>query len=211
MSASPNPSPSPNFTIITADDPETILSTLPTKRTATFLIIRRSVRFSSNFSYYIERVHSHRNLLLISYHMEGRKIQYNGWYYHGGLYWPGDLGKLPGPWKNPFTFTFPRLMLLDLDIHDAVYWLMPILQATKTYALLRHVILRGCIDYDDHAIPFPFQAFNAQLEHWPDAKVLLAWAQSDREQWIQDWRKSLPRLESAGRIGLLYSAGPKCM
>jgi hypothetical protein len=102
-------------------------------------------------------------------------------------------------------------MLLDLDIQDAVYWLMPILQAIKTYAPFRRVILRGCVDYDGHAIPFPFRDFDSQLERWSDAKVLLAWAESDKEKWIRDWQQRLPTLESAGRIGLLYSGGPKCM
>jgi hypothetical protein len=211
MSASPILSPSPKFTIIAADDPEIILSMLPTKRTATFLIFRRSAQFSSDLLYYIERIHTHRQLLLISCLMDKREIQDNERDYHEGLYWPSDLGELPGPWKNPLPFTFPRLMLLDLDVRDAVYWLMPILQAIKTYAPFRRVILRGCVDYNNHAIPFPFEAFDTQLEPWPDAKVLLTWAYSDKDEWIQYWRESLPRLEAVGRIGLLYAAGPKCM
>ena len=78
-------------------------------------------------------------------------------------------------------------MLLDLNVQDAVYWLMPILQATSTYAPFCRVILCGCVDYDGYALPFPFRAFDRQLERWPDTKVLLAWAQSDKEGWIQVW------------------------
>lgn len=212
MSTTNNAGLTPKFTIIPSNVPETLMSALYIKRRASFLVFRRPVSARSRSSgYIIETVHGKRGRLLCRLATCGVEITEDKWYYHGGLYWPDDLAALPGPWKDPLTFSFPRLMLLDLDVRDAVYWLMPILQAMDPHTPFRRVILRGCVDYDEHAVSFPFGAFDSYLDHWPAAKVLIGWAGSEEDYFIQVWRTCLPKLEAAGRIGVLYSYGPHGM
>ena len=212
MSSIQNINSRPPFKILSAFDPDTMRSLLFSNRAFPFLILRRppSPAYSRS-GYYIEFIHNTRAQLHAHRLFTGHPISRNQWFYHDGLYWPDDLSFFPGPWKYPLTFSFSRLTILDIDVQDAVYWLLPILAAIESHAPLRRIILRGCVDYDSHPIPFPFDSFDTSLHPWPDAKLLLAWAESEDAPFIAEWRARLPTLNAENRIAILYSDGPNGM
>jgi hypothetical protein len=200
-------------TIVTANSPECLLDLLRTKHmTTSFLIIRRPLpKTWSTSGYYIERVLEHRRVLQARLELRQKAYSVDDWFFHGGLFWPEDLTTLPGPWKAPLDFVFPHLMLVDLDIEDAVYWVIPILQAIGPDAPFRRIILRECDGCDELAIPFPFGAFDRHLDERPAVMVLIGWAVSEKDEFIEKWRSRLPKLESGGRMRVLYSDGPHGM
>jgi hypothetical protein len=202
----------PRATIIYSNDPHHLRSALSDKQTASFLILRRppsAGRLPSG--YYIDYVHVHRGVLERLQYLTTVPATRNQWFHYHGLYWPHDLSILPGPWRSPLSFSFHRLTILDLDLHDAVYWLIPILNAVRPTAPLRRVILRGCDDHDSHPLPFPFADFDTCLMAWPAAKVLLGWAFIEDAPFIAEWHQHLPTLASTNRIAILYSGGPNCL
>lgn len=129
-----------------------------------------------------------------------------------GVRWPHDLSTIPGLWQFALTFQFHSLTILNLGVHDAALWLIPILVATDPAAPLRRVLITQCPAWDECLQPFPFQALDEQLESRPQAKLLLGFALDDGESddFVDIFKGRLPVLNSTGRIGVLYADGPRC-
>ena len=158
--------------------------------------------------YYIEPIHNHHSVLCTLEQINYRRTPSTKWFYFNGLYWPDGLESLPGPWNIPFTFSFSNLTILDLDVKDAVYWLIPILHALHQNAPLRCIILHSCVDHNAYPLPFPFHSFNSTMLHHPATMLLLTWGNSEEDCWIQEFHFYLPILNSTARILILYSGGP---
>lgn len=75
--------------------------------------------------------------------------------------------------------------MLDIPIDDAVYWLIRILRSVHSSAPLRRILLRNCHDCLATILPFPFEQLDDILARRKDAKLLLAWAQTDDEVFIK--------------------------
>jgi hypothetical protein len=209
--ASPSNDRTPTFDIVSTNNSDVLLSLLRNNCISQYLIIRHPASKSSTSSNVIEQIYAHRRNLQFMHAIEGEHFTSNQWYMHHGQYWPDDLSTVRGPWSTPLPFSFTRLTILDLNIEDAVYWLIPILNAVIQDAPLRRLILRGCVDHDDYVHPFQFGALDDSLSRWPLARLLIAWAVSEKDPFIAHWRSNLPTLQSAGRVDVLYSGGPLCM
>jgi hypothetical protein len=101
---------------------------------------------------------------------------------------------------------------LDLGIEDAIFWIVPILNATDPISPLRRIFVRSCEDWNTKAFPFPFDALDELLSFRPAAKLLIGWAYDDEvsDAFVKTFQTKLPLLHSRGSIGILYAAGPKC-
>jgi hypothetical protein len=196
------------FVTIYTHAPENTLVQLRNYRDASFLAIRRVWSFPRRCSYVIEDIYSYRTLTLGGFSPPPSPPYRN----FDDAHWPQDLTEVPGLWKYPLQFSFSNLTFLDLTIDDANYWLVPILVATDPAAPLRRVFIRGCMNYDDRVLPFPFEAVDKELGSRPEAKLLLGWAYDDEliDGFIYDFRHNLPQLNSSGRIGVLYGGGLYC-
>lgn len=204
-----SPSSASQFFVMIADSPEILLLKLRWCRGVRCLTIRRSLPAHTRTStYVVEDLHYLRTSL------QDANIPYCSDMYdtYRGVRWPQDLTTIPGLWQNPLNFTFSALTILNLQIYDAVLWLIPILAATDADAPLRRVLIGQCAGWDECLQPFPFQALDEQLGSRPEAKLLLAWALDDGKSdgFIDVFKSRLPRLGSNGRIGILYAGGPHC-
>lgn len=202
-------SQSSQFFVVVADSPEILLLKLRCCRGIRCITIRRSLPMHIRPStYVVEDAHSLR-IALQDINIPYRSELYNTW---RGVRWPHDLSTVPGLWQYPLTFTFFALTILNLQVHDAALWLIPILAATDPAAPLRRVLITQCAGWDECLEPFPFQALDERLGSRPQAKLLLAWASDDGESddFIEVFKSGLPLLNSTGRIGILYGDGPRC-
>jgi hypothetical protein len=116
---------------------------------------------------------------------------------------PEDLATYPGRWQSPLNISFPNLAILDLEMDDAVMWLIPILDTMSPSSPLRRLLIRHCDDADLQPLPFPSDGIDRCLAHLPRVRVLLAW-QTD---FVDSLRLRLPQLESEGRLKVLSISG----
>lgn len=198
-----------DLSIIKSNDPAIFLSKLESARHAAYLILRRPSNCTESH-YLIERIHDHRQTLVVHKRYTGAEFSRDAFHHFEGVRWPGDLSAVPGPWRHPLHFSFPRLVVLDMGMQDAVLWLVPILKAIEPGAPFRRLLLRFCDDHDAQALPFPFEALDHCLSTIPTAKLLIGWAWGGIPEFAKTFRRNLPKLESEGRIMILHSLGPNC-
>lgn len=202
------------FVIISAHTPESAVVSLRKASGATFLWIQRPVGIPSS-GYVVEKLGTMREALRIMGRSSLPDSQATSWPENVELSnmrvpWPRELTDVPGLWKYPLNTTFYNLKVLDLEISDAVYWLIPILQATHSSAPLQRILLRSCDNYMWTVVPFQFKKLEEILQGRPAVKLLLAWARTDDDPFVKAFRRKLRNLDEGGRIGVLYDSGPKC-
>jgi hypothetical protein len=161
-----------------------------------------------NATYLLEEIHGLRLAL------QQINVPYKAELYNTlrGVQWPHDLSTVPGLWQYPLTFEFLSLTILNLGVQDAALWLIPILAATLSDAPLRRILITHCASWDECLQPFPFEALDEQLGSRPQAKLLIGWATDDAEsdEFVNVFKTRLPIANSLGKVGILYSDGPRC-
>ncbi|KAF8808355.1 hypothetical protein BYT27DRAFT_7210899 [Phlegmacium glaucopus] len=177
-----------NLSIITTHHPGSFLKTLEDDSHMKYLVIRRPVK-GGRGGYILEEVHMRRNVLELVEGVTGIPYTQTEYDFYSGIYWPKDLREVRTLWQTELTFTFLNLRLLDVGIRDAVIWLTLIIDSIPASTVLRRVIVRNCHDW------------NMQL--------LIGWAYEDDEPFIAVFRQRLPTLQNAGKIAVLYCAGPR--
>jgi len=127
----------------------------------------------------VARLHCHisppRNLTLADYCM-----------YHGKSY-PMDLRKVAGLWHSNLPFTFPNIVILDICLGEATYWLPSILEAITS--VLKRIILRDGGDIIDstRVYDFPVGKLYQYLQEHPETSLLLPFVSSDeRAIWVNE-------------------------
>lgn len=104
---------------------------------------------------------------------------------YGGKIYPNDLCKVDGPWHYPLPFTFPNLVILDICLQEATYWLPSILGAVTP--ALKRILLRDGDDIIDstRVFEFPVQQLYHFLQEHPETKLLLPFVSFDeRAIWV---------------------------
>lgn len=190
-------------TILTTNDPTTLLSELESNQLASFLILRRPIDLRPS-GYLIERVHERSELCktrqafgLVCYEESEEDEEYDA------------IVPVSHLWELPLQLSFPDLVVLDLGMEDAVLWMIPILNAISPSSPFRRLLLRNCDSWTLQARPFPFMALDNSLRARPEVKVLLGWAmdKDDGTAYVSYFRSRLQRLESDGRLAILYRDG----
>lgn len=101
--------------------------------------------------------------------------------------YPRDLRDVDGPWRHPLPFIFPNLVILDIHLAEATYWLPTILRAVTS--ALKRIILRDGDDIIDSArvFDFPVQKLNEFLQGHPETRLILPFVSFDeRAIWIEE-------------------------
>jgi hypothetical protein len=196
-----------SFVFVTTNNPTEFLSGVRANSDSSFLILRRPL-VSRRTGYAIEHVHFQRMVLNLTERDYGSTILQ----FHRGVIFPWDLTFADGPWRRPLNLSLPNLTLLDLGMHDAVLWLIPLLTAIPSLTDFRRLIIRNCDDHNRLALAFPFEQLDYQWARLPAMKLLIGWGMDHiiSDMFVNVFRSNLPMLESAGRIEVLYSAGPRC-
>lgn len=204
------------FVIIRSRTPEGMIVSLRKFSSARFLWIQQPVGYAS-WGYVVEMLNYARmgeamrtldpsSSPITEASSSAKRVEFSNIH----VPWPCDLDDVPGLWKYPLDTTFYNLKVLDLDLRDAVFWLIPILQATHSSAPLRRILLRACDNYMMTVLPLQFEELEEILHRRKAVKLLLAWASTDDEPFIKFFRRRLRNIDKDGRIGVLYERGPKC-
>lgn len=133
---------------------------------------------------------------------------------HGGTYtpvdymmyesrnYPHDLSAIYGIWREPLGFTFKNLVVLDMEIREALYWLFPILHATGQH--LRRIILRQLQQLEGLAFPFPFTQLDHYLYDRYEVKVIILFPDEGEMTMMQE---KLPLLHYLTRLEHINAEG----
>jgi hypothetical protein len=191
------------WAIVTTNSPECFITKLQANQNAVLLLFRRS-DITDRSGYLIEELCMHRETF-ITY------LLYDDPHPHAVTCWcrsyPDNLSDVPGLWHYPLRISLPNLIILDLTLNDALYWLLPILNTLTASSPLRRIHLRFCDDFRDLPFSFPFSEVDCRLSHLPNVKVLISWATKKSEPFVKYFRRKLPHLTLECRLRVLYSEG----
>lgn len=117
-------------------------------------------------------VHNHRTSLRISVRSGGAPFLPNHYKTYEGVVYPEDIQRIEGIWLESLP-SFTNLVVLDMDINLALFWLLPILGAT-TSTFLRRICLRNTDDFFQLSMRFPAVELDLVLdEDFPLTKIIL--------------------------------------
>ena len=190
------------FLVITTSDPEFLRRAVHAHQFSPFIILRRPAR-PTDGGYAPERIHMHRVILQTEQKFIGKTYTDEQYRTFEGECWPDDLSQVTGLWTQPLNCSLSNLVIVDLTIHDALFWVIPILDALGNSPALRRLILRFRDDWDLLPFPFPFLSLDQRVSAIPSASVLIAWAE-DKTPFVDVFRRNLPRLHEAGKLRPLY-------
>lgn len=145
-------------------------------------------------TYAPDRIGFHRWTLDFLLRMDGAVYAVADYINFNGVRYPYDLSRVGGPWNNPLPFSFNDLLVLNLDIHTALYWAIPILEASRS---MRRLIIR-CID-DLCTLPFlfPFTELEHCLAEHPAVKTIFFYA---GVEMITKFQREMPLLNFRGAV-----------
>lgn len=86
--------------------------------------------------------------------------------------YPLDLTTVEGVWKDPLP-NFANLIVLDLNLKSAIYWLIPIISAVRKAGPLRRIIIRE-ID-DDTPWTFNWRELDLKLANLPFVYLIIVY------------------------------------
>jgi len=188
-----------NQTILTTNDPQTLLRRLESHRRDVALVLRRPHNLTPS-GYDVECMKNDSTLV-----QDAKLFDLPG--YPEEDLSGGSEAYVVGPWDYPLSFSFPNLVLLDLAMDDAVLWLIPILNTMTRSSPFRRLLLRFCDDWALKARPFPFEALDFRLKSLPDVRVLVGFAEDGDVAFVGHFKKNLPQLKSEGRLAIIYTRG----
>lgn len=102
-----------------------------------------------------------------------------------GTKYDTDLSTIDGVWNDPLP-AFSNLVVIDIEITSAIYWLIPILTACCDNLFLRRVIIR---DVDDLALTswdFPAKKVDLLLSDLPLVQVILVYPPEQYAKYIMN-------------------------
>lgn len=160
--------------------------------------------------YLPDKIQVHRDRL--SARFQTSNLPYNAWDYRAfeNQIYPLNLGTIDGLWRDPIPVKYNSLVVLDIDISKAIYWLLPILSAASDSPHFRRLILRDTDDFN--ALPFPLQVteLDLVLSDMPAVNVILLFPS---EASIAYFTASLPLTNHYQRLKWIFEGPslPNCV
>lgn len=175
--------------IVQQHSPNSALQALCEHKNAAHLIVRRPVDRES--TYEPDLVSAHRSTIISRMLISGLPYIPASYVAFNNEVYPYDLSTISGPWLSPLPFLFKNLMVLDIALDDAIYWMFGILNATCESTSLRRIILRNPDDLRYLPFQFPFMELDHILTDRPAIKVILLFG---NQPTVQEICSNLPLL-----------------